>query len=348
MNFYPLLRPLLFSLPPETAHHLTLQLLRVIGAFTPARRVLEHIFAFPSRPVQVFGLTFPNRLGLAAGYDKDALAVLGLAALGFGHIEIGTVTFRPQAGNPPPRLFRLVEDQALINRMGFPSQGAERVARRLLRLRRRQKRLPILGVNLGKNRETPLEEALQDYLALMRVFAPLADYLVINISSPNTIGLRRLQGAEMLRSLLRGLQEERRRMPIAPPLLVKLAPDLEPGELEDAIGVILETGIEGVILTNTTLARPSLRSPHASESGGLSGAPLAERSRQMLAWVARLAGDRLGIISVGGIMSAEEAKRRLDLGAHLVQIYTGLVYRGPGLVRQTLAAFSTPTIPILR
>ncbi|MFN3741754.1 MAG: quinone-dependent dihydroorotate dehydrogenase [Anaerolineales bacterium] len=334
MNFYLLLRPLLFSLPPETAHHLTLHVLRTIGFFAPTRLVLERLFAFPPSPVQAFGLTFPNRLGLAAGYDKDALAVRGLAALGFGHIEIGTVTLRPQAGNPPPRLFRLIEDEALINRLGFPSQGAAVVSDRLRKLRQRRQRLPILGVNLGKNRETPLEEALQDYLALMRIFAPLADYLAINVSSPNTIGLRRLQGAEMLRSLLRGLQEERRRMPVAPPLLVKLAPDLEPGELEDAIGVILERGIEGVILTNTTVARPSLRSRYATESGGLSGAPLAERSRQMLAWVARQVGDRLAIISVGGIMSAEEAKRRLDLGAHLVQIYTGLIYRGPGLIAE--------------
>lgn len=334
MNFYLLLRPLLFSLPPETAHRLTLYLLRAIGSFAPTRLALEHLFAFPSSSVQAFGLTFPNRLGLAAGYDKDALAVRGLAALGFGHIEIGTVTLHPQEGNPPPRLFRLVEDEALINRLGFPSQGAAVVGGRLMQLRRSRQRLPILGVNLGKNRETPLEEALQDYLALMRIFAPLADYLVVNVSSPNTIGLRRLQGAEMLRSLLRGLQEERRRMPVTPPLLVKLAPDLEPGELEDAIGVILETGIEGVILTNTTVARPPLRSRYATESGGLSGAPLAERSRQMLAWVARQVGDRLGIISVGGIMSAEEAKRRLELGAHLVQIYTGLIYRGPGLIAE--------------
>ncbi|MFO3795755.1 MAG: quinone-dependent dihydroorotate dehydrogenase [Anaerolineales bacterium] len=334
MSFYWLLRPLLFSLPPETAHRLTLHLLRASGSFAPTRLVLEHLFAFPPSPVRAFGLNFPNRLGLAAGYDKDALAVRGLAALGFGHIEIGTVTLRPQAGNPPPRLFRLIEDEALINRLGFPSQGAVVVSNRLMKLRKSRQRLPILGVNLGKNRETPLEEALQDYLELMRIFAPLADYLVINVSSPNTIGLRRLQGAEMLRSLLWGLQGERRKMTVTPPLLVKLAPDLEQGELEDAIGIILETGIEGVILTNTTVARPPLRSRYATESGGLSGAPLAERSRQMLAWVARQAGNRLGIISVGGIMSAEEAKRRLELGAHLVQIYTGLIYRGPALIAE--------------
>ncbi|MEJ5240476.1 MAG: quinone-dependent dihydroorotate dehydrogenase [Anaerolineales bacterium] len=336
MKLYSLLRPLLFSLPPETAHRLTLQMLAIGGSFAPARWALEKLFAVSSTPVQAFGLTFPNRLGLAAGYDKDAVAVRGLAALGFGHIEVGTVTPRPQAGNPTPRLFRLAEDQALINRMGFPSQGAERVAQRLQALRRQGARLPILGVNLGKNRETPLEEALQDYRTLMERFAPLADYLVINISSPNTIGLRRLQGAEMLRSLLHGLQQARRELPSCPPLLVKLAPDLTREELEDAIAVLLEEGIEGVILTNTTLERPSLRSPYAGESGGLSGAPLAERSRQMLEWVVQMVEGRMGIISVGGIMSAEEAHRRLEMGATLVQVYTGLVYQGPGLVRQIL------------
>ncbi len=336
MSLYSLFRPLLFLLPAETAHRFTLELLRMIGNFPPSRWVLERSFALPARPVQAFGLTFPNCLGLAAGYDKDALAVSGLAALGFGHIEIGTVTLRPQPGNPRPRLFRLPDDQALINRMGFPSQGAARVAQRLRLLRRRRTGLPILGVNLGKNRETPVEEALQDYLELLHVFAPLADYLVINVSSPNTIGLRRLQGAEMLRLLLQGLQQAGRSLHPSPPLLVKLAPDLTWEELEDAIDVLLEQGIPGVILTNTTVARLGLRSAYAAENGGLSGAPLAARSREMLAWVARQAGDRLEIISVGGIMSAEEAQRRLELGAKLVQIYTGLVYRGPALIGEIL------------
>lgn len=338
MRLYPLFRSLLFLLPPETAHRLTLEWLRVAGNFPPSRWMLERMFAVPAAPVEAFGLTFPNCLGLAAGYDKDALAVSGLAALGFGHLEIGTVTPRPQPGNPRPRLFRLPEDQAIINRMGFPSQGAARVAQRLRLLRRRRMGLPILGVNLGKNRETPLEEALRDYLELMRLFAPLADYLVINVSSPNTVGLRRLQGAEMLRSLLQGLQQASRALNPSPPLLVKLAPDLSWEELDDALGVLLEQGIRGVILTNTTVARPVLHSPYAGESGGLSGAPLAARSREMLAWAARQVGDRLAIISVGGIMSAEEARRRLELGATLIQIYTGLVYRGPSLIREILQA----------
>nr|BAL57499.1 dihydroorotate oxidase [uncultured Chloroflexota bacterium] len=338
MNLYAILRPILFTLPPETAHRLSLSFLRLASFLPPLRALMERSFAAPSRPVRLFGLTFPNVLGLAAGYDKDAVAVSGLAALGFGHIEIGTVTLRPQAGNPPPRLFRLVEDQALINRLGFPSQGASRVAQRLIRLRRHRHNLPILGVNLGKNRTTPLEEAFQDYRALMHLFSPLADYLVINISSPNTEGLRRLQQAKKLHDLLGGLQKERQGIPKAPPLLVKLSPDLEQHELEEAIEVILDTGIEGVILTNTTLARPGLRSRHAAEQGGLSGAPLAERSRKMLSLVARKAGQRLGIISVGGIMSAAEAQRRLELGADLVQIYTGLIYQGPALIAEILRA----------
>lgn len=337
MSAYSFIRPVLFLLPPETAHRLTLALLRFAGASELGCRLLGAGLAVPSSPVQVMGLTFPNRLGLAAGYDKDALAVRGLAALGFGHIEIGTVTPRPQPGNPAPRLFRLVEDKALINRLGFPSLGAERVARRLRALRFRSPGA-ILGVNLGKNRETPLEEALQDYLTLVHIFAPLADYLVVNVSSPNTLGLRDLQAAPRLEALLRGLQEARREHSPAPPLLVKLAPDLSEAELEESLAVILEQGVDGLILTNTTLERPALRSRHAGERGGLSGAPLTLRSRELLAWVARRVHGRLTLISVGGILDAAEARRRLELGADLIQIYTGLVYRGPGLIREILMA----------
>lgn len=330
---YPF-RSLLFRLDAETAHDLTLFAVRWAGALPLFRRALEAWFAAPTCPVEAFGLRFHNPVGLAAGYDKDALAVRGLATLGFGHIEVGTVTPIPQDGNPRPRLFRLVEDEAVINRMGFPSQGAERVAARLRRLPSRDRRPFVLGVNLGKNKETPLESAADDYLTLLRIFAPLADYLVINISSPNTLGLRQLQARRMLEDLLRQIQAARRSLSVSPPVLVKLAPDLKDAELEDALAALVAFGMDGVVLTNTTLGREGLRSSYREESGGLSGRPLRTRSEALLQKAACQLGGRLPIVSVGGIMTPQDALRRLELGATLVQVYTGLVYAGPGLVRQ--------------
>lgn len=328
-------RPLLFRLDPETAHGLTLDLLRLAGSFSPMRWLLEALYAAPEKPVEVFGLRFKNPVGLAAGYDKDARAGRGLAALGFGHLEVGTVTLRPQPGNPRPRLFRLVEDEAVINRMGFPSAGAQVVA---YNIRAFQRRDVILGVNLGKNKDTPLESAAEDYLALLRIFAPLADYLAINVSSPNTVGLRRLQGREMLEGLLRAIAEERRRLESKPAILVKLAPDLTDEELNDALDVIVRTGMDGVIATNTTLGREGVQSRYREETGGLSGRPLRMRSEAVLAQVVKWLDGRLPVISVGGIMSPEDAKRRLEMGAALVQVYTGLVYAGPSLVRDIVQA----------
>ncbi|NWG33366.1 MAG: quinone-dependent dihydroorotate dehydrogenase [Chloroflexi bacterium] len=333
---YPILRSLLFRFDPETAHQLTLYALQVMQSVSPALWLLEQIYKFPSKPVQAFGLTFKNPVGLAAGYDKDALAVRGLAALGFGHIEVGTVTLKPQPGNPKPRLFRLLEDEAVINRMGFPSQGAWKVAGRMAKAGRA--RTAVVGVNLGKNKDTPLEEAAQDYIELMRIFAPRADYLTINISSPNTVGLRRLQGREMLEGLLGAMAKERHALRLATPLLVKIAPDLNDEELEDAIGVILDKSMDGVIATNTTLAREELRSKYRRETGGLSGSPLRVRSEAVLKRVVGLVGGKIPIISAGGILHPEDGKRRLALGASLVQVYTGLVYRGPGLVREIVRA----------
>lgn len=332
---YSLLRPLLFSLAPETAHQVTLQLLRAAGNFPLSNWLLRQIYRTPSKPVQAFGLTFKNPVGLAAGYDKDGSAIRGLAALGFGHIEVGTVTLKPQPGNPKPRVFRLAEDEAIINRMGFPSRGAEYVSRRLLRFARNDM---ILGVNLGKNKETPLEEAASDYVQLMRLFAPLADYLAVNISSPNTVGLRRLQGRAMLEGLLKEIQQERQTLEVKPPILVKIAPDLTDEELEDAVGVILAKGMDGLIAVNTTLSREGLASKYRGESGGLSGSPLKVRSEAVLRQVVRLVEGKIPIVSAGGIMSPEDAKKRLALGASLVQVYTGLVYRGPGLVRGMVRA----------
>ena len=334
MSMYPFFRSLLFSLSPEQAHHFTLKLMRWSGQIGLLGSLVQRMYPVPEKPVQVFGLSFKNPVGLAAGYDKDGIGWRGLACLGFGHIEIGTVTLKPQPGNPQPRLFRLPEDRALINRMGFPGNGAPFVARQLAN---RHPSDVVLGVNLGKNKATDLEKAADDYIALVDVFAPLADYLAINISSPNTVGLRRLQERQAMKQLLdtiagtRRSQEEtlKRRVP----LLVKLAPDLTDEELDDALDVLLDTGMDGVIATNTTLERQGLHSSLATESGGLSGAPLAEKSTRLVKKIYERTAGKLPVVGVGGIMDAEDAKRKLDAGACLVQVYTGLVYSGPGLVR---------------
>ncbi|MBI5935057.1 MAG: quinone-dependent dihydroorotate dehydrogenase [Chloroflexi bacterium] len=359
-------RPLLFRLDPERAHALTLYALRVTQAFPPALWMLKQLYRTPPNPVQAFGLTFKNPIGLAAGYDKDALAVRGLAALGFSHVEVGTVTPLPQAGNPKPRVFRLLEEEAVINRMGFPSRGSEFAQKRLsphlrdnlmerfigFEARYQPKRSArmavgdlILGVNLGKNKATPNESAVFDYLSLLQSFAPLADYLTINVSSPNTVGLRDLQGRAALEGLLAHLHAQRKleetRLEKRLPLLVKLAPDLTPSELDDALDVIMSTGMDGIIATNTTLGREGVRSALAGESGGLSGGPLKGRSEAVLSQIVRRVNGRIPIVSAGGIMSPEDAQRRLDMGAALVQVYTGLIYRGPGLVKQIAGALSS-------
>lgn len=334
---YPLFRSLLFSLDPETSHQVTLRLLRVVGNFPLSNFLLAQLYKTEARPVQAFGLTFRNPVGLAAGYDKDGVAVRGLAALGFGHIEVGTVTPKPQAGNPRPRVFRLAEDEAVINRMGFPSRGMKYVSRRLLRRRSAAPRNDmILGVNLGKNKDTPLEEVARDYVELMKAFAPLADYLTINISSPNTVGLRRLQNREMLENLLDQINLERETWNLKLPILVKISPDMSDEELDDAIGVILDKKMDGIIATNTTVSREGVRSNLKGEIGGLSGGPLKGRSEAVLSRVVKLANGRVPIVSVGGIASPDDAKKRLALGASLVQVYTGLVYRGPGLAKQII------------
>ena len=357
---YNFFRSQLFRLEPETAHQLTLQLMR-IGGIEPIRSILSAFFSAPSKPVSAFGLTFKNPVGLAAGYDKDAVAIRGLSTLGFGHLEVGTVTPRPQPGNPHPRIFRLIDDEAVINRMGFPSLGSEFVQRQLDPTLRAgafakfirfipisRKKAPgmikksdvVLGINLGKNKETPNEEAVLDYLELVQCFAPYADYLAINISSPNTVGLRQLQGRAALQGLLTQLDAQRRleekRLEKRLPLLVKLAPDLSEKELAEAVDVILDTHMDGIIVTNTTLAREGLQSHHRGESGGLSGSPLRLQSEAVLCQVVKRVNGSVPIVSVGGIMNPMDAKRRLELGATLIQLYTGLIYQGPGLVKKIL------------
>jgi dihydroorotate dehydrogenase len=355
---HSIIRSALFRFEPETIHALTFYLLRFTGALRPLNWIISQIYRSPSRPVQAFGLTFRNPVGLAAGYDKDGLGIRGLAALGFGHIEIGTVTPLPQPGNPKPRVFRLVEDEALINRMGFPSRGSEFVQSRLnsglssgwverfVGISRRKplvtrRSFPtILGVNLGRNKTTSNEQAVFDYLALIQNFAPLADYLTINVSSPNTEGLRKLQGREALESLLTPLHQQRmieqEQLKRRVPLLVKLSPDLSDQELDDALDIILRTHMDGIIATNTTLLRRGLRSSLQSEAGGLSGGGLRQQSEGMLHKIVQRIHGEIPIVSTGGILSPDDVKRRLGMGATLVQIYTGLIYRGPGIVRSTV------------
>ena len=336
---YPLFRKLLFGLQPETAHGLALGLIRLAGALAPARTLLRALYCVPdAAPVQAFGLTFPNRVGLAAGYDKDGLGWRGLACLGFGHLEIGTVTPKPQPGNPRPRVFRVPGRGALINRMGFPGLGAAFVARRLAG--RRPHGL-IIGANLGKQKETPLQEAAADYEALMETMAPVADYLVVNVSSPNTPGLRELQTRAFLEELLTRLaatrEVQQQRLDRRVPLLVKLAPDLSDPELDDALEAMLSAGMDGVIATNTTIGRPGIDSPVAAEAGGLSGQPLGPRSTEMIRAIHQRTAGKLPIIGVGGVAGPDEARQKLDAGAVLVQVYTGLIYQGPGLVKKILS-----------
>jgi dihydroorotate dehydrogenase len=339
---YPIPRSLLFRLDPETAHGLSLYAIATAGQVPGLRALLTSQFSEPdAEPVEAFGLRFANRVGLAAGYDKDGDGWRGLACLGFGHIEVGTVTPEPQSGNPKPRIFRLTEERSVINRMGFPGRGADYVA---ARLRGRRSGGPVLGVNIGKQKTTALEDAADDYEKLVDVFAPLADYLAVNISSPNTPGLRKLQERGFLGALLgrvaarrdRAADELGRRVPV----LVKLAPDLDDEQLVTAVDVIAESGLDGIVATNTTISRDTIDHPLADEEGGLSGAALTEMSTRIIARIAEHTGGSIPIVGVGGIMGPEDARAKLDAGAILIQLYTGLVYEGPGLVKQILESLS--------
>lgn len=339
MVLYPLARSALFRLEPETAHALSLAAVSGAGAVPPVRAVLAAQYRVSeAEPVEAFGLTFPNRVGLAAGYDKDGQGWRGLAALGFGHIEVGTVTPQPQPGNPKPRVFRVVDRRSLINRMGFPGKGAAYVASRL---RGPRPYGVVVGVNIGKQKQTALKDAADDYEMLMETFAPLADYLAVNISSPNTPGLRQLQDAAFLGALLGRLAARQAaladRSGVRTPVLVKLAPDLDDDQLRTAVDAVVASGLDGIIATNTTVSRePVAGHPAAAEEGGLSGAALSEISTRVVAAICDHLGGALPVIGVGGIMGPDDARDKLDAGATLVQLYTGLVYEGPGLVKRIL------------
>lgn len=331
---YPLLfRHVLSRFDPEFAHHAAMAVIRVLGVppFSWATRALTA--PSPEQKVHALGLTFPSPFGVAAGFDKNVVGVRGLDALGFGHIEVGTVTAIPQDGNPKPRLFRLVPDRAVVNRMGFNNNGAEAAEARLTRLRRRAPRA-VIGVNIGKSRVVAVEDAIADYVASATRLAPLADYLAVNVSSPNTPGLRGLQAVETLAPLLRAVKEAAG----STPLLVKIAPDLPDDEIAAIARLAVDEGLAGIISHNTTISREGLRTDpavvEAAGAGGLSGAPLKERSLEVLTVVKAAVPADFCVIAVGGVETADDVQKRLDAGATLVQGYTAFLYRGPFWARQ--------------
>jgi dihydroorotate dehydrogenase len=345
---YRLLRPALFALDPERAHALALRSAQLLG-----RWPLEATFGGSS--IELMGLRFPNRVGLAAGFDKNGTAIDGLGRLGFGCVEVGTVTPLPQAGQPAPRLFRLRAHDALINRLGFPNDGAEAIAQRLRHRRAGPGRGGIVGVNIGKNADTPLEHAIDDYVSCLRTVHAVADYIAVNVSSPNTPNLRSLQEGDRLEPLLTALLQERSELRSETgrrvPLLVKLSPDLRHSELADTAMLLKALRIDGIIATNTTITRDTVQSdPQAREAGGLSGPPLHGASllvvKKLRAWL----GPAFPIIGVGGIDSPERALAMRTAGADLIQLYTALVYRGPGCMRtiaHALEASGQPTSRVL-
>lgn len=338
---YPLFRSGLFRLDPETAHHLSMAALRaaeisgLLGLVSPIEKLVS--------PVDVMGLKFPNRIGLAAGLDKEGNAIDALGRLGFGCVEIGTITLRPQAGNPKPRLFRLIRDEAIINRMGFNNPGIDAG---VANVRKSKTFQGVVGFNIGKNKDTPNESAADDYLACLRKAYPVAGYIAVNLSSPNTPGLRELQGAEASARLLEALKKEQHRLAAEHgkhvPLLFKVAPDLEETHIRDLSRVFLDGGLDGVIATNTTLDREAVADhPRAAEAGGLSGRPVFRKSTEVLrAFSSHLAG-RIPIIGVGGISSVDDAREKIQAGATLVQIYTSFIYQGPRLVRELARALGS-------
>ena len=324
-------RPLLFSLDAEAAHDLTVAFLQGASHLDLVLRALK-IFRPLSNPKTVFGLEFPNPIGLAAGLDKNGVALPAWAALGFGFIEIGTVTARPQPGNPSPRIFRFPEHLALINRLGFNNDGADAVAERLRKLRAsgRWPAVPV-GINIGKSKATPLEKATDDYLYSFRLLREFADYIALNVSSPNTPSLRDLQAAAALSQLLRAIGDENRKN--TKPVLVKIAPDLSMSELEELVTTCEQNEIAGIIATNTTLDHSSVP-PERDQAGGLSGAPLREKSTALVRAIA--ARSTIPVVASGGIFDAKSAQEKFETGAQLLQVYTGYIYRGPGLLKEIM------------
>ncbi len=339
------IRPLLFLFDPEAIHHFTFRVLKIVGAVPGAKSILRAIYSVqePRLGKTLFGIHFPNPVGLAAGFDKDARLIDELGALGFGFIEIGTVTPKAQPGNDKPRLFRLPKDQAIINRMGFNNQGAPAATERL----KRRKSKVVVGGNIGKNKVTPNEQAADDYRLCFETLYPFVDYFVVNVSSPNTPGLRDLQEKEPLKRLLLDVKRLSQSKPKPKPVLLKIAPDLTLTQLDDIVEILKESGTDGVIATNTTISREGLQTSKSEVDqiglGGLSGRPLTGRSTEVIAYLRAKLGAAYPIIGVGGIMSPTDAIEKLRAGADLIQIYTGFIYEGPGFVRRILQAIQRST-----
>ncbi|MFZ6812873.1 quinone-dependent dihydroorotate dehydrogenase [Undibacterium sp. Rencai35W] len=337
--FYALARPLLFSMDAEEAHNFTLPALRRSASLGLTKLIAKPV----SDPRTVMGITFPNPVGLAAGLDKDGAYIDGLASLGFGSIEIGTVTPRAQAGNPKPRMFRLPKANAIINRMGFNNGGVDAFVNNVQASRFYQDKQGILGLNIGKNADTPIERAADDYLLCLAKVYPYASYVTVNISSPNTKNLRQLQGASEVDALLSQLKDAQQRLADQHkryvPLALKIAPDMDSEQIKNIAEALLRHKIDGVIATNTTITRDAVKGlEHGEEAGGLSGEPVFELSNQVIRALKSELGDALPIIGVGGIFSGEDAQAKMRAGAALVQVYSGLIYRGPALVRECAAA----------
>ncbi len=328
---YGIIRKILFGIDPEKVHYMVMKRLHWAYTIAPLRFLLKKLYTVqhPSLHKTLWGIHFPNPVGLAAGFDKDARYTDSLAALGFGFIEIGTVTPRPQQGNPKPRLFRLPADKALINRMGFNNQGSGAAAERL---KFRKEKL-VIGGNIGKNKDTPNEDAIKDYEACFRDLYDVVDYFVVNVSSPNTPGLRALQDKEPLMHILNTLMQLNQSLGAPKPLLLKIAPDLSNEQLDDIISIVQQTGIQGLVATNTTIDRSQLTTPanevEAIGAGGLSGAPVRNRATEVIRYIHTNSKGSIPVIAVGGIFTAADAKEKLDAGASLVQVYTGFVYEGP-------------------
>ena len=334
---YKLIKPLLFQFDPETIHYVVTGALRRANRIWGVKSLLKNLYQLEDKRLarEVLGLKFKNPLGLAAGFDKNASMIEELAEFGFGFIEIGTVTPLPQPGNEKPRMFRLPQDDALINRMGFNNQGVDVVAARLKQLDRKGL---IIGGNIGKNKLTPNEDAVNDYIKCFDRLFDVVDYFVVNVSSPNTPGLRELQEKEPLKHILNTLQQRNNKNQISRPILLKIAPDLTNSQLDDIIEIVMETKIAGVIATNTTISRDDLLSSDnlKKESGGLSGKPLSIRSTEVIRYLSEHSNKSFVIIGVGGIHSPEDAIQKIQAGASLIQIYTGFIYEGPGLVKRIL------------
>ncbi|MBX2842513.1 MAG: quinone-dependent dihydroorotate dehydrogenase [Flammeovirgaceae bacterium] len=333
---YKVIRPLLFLLDPEFIHHLMFKLIKIGVNFPFVKGILKKVYGPKNKQLEreVFGLKFPGPVGLAAGFDKNALLIDELSAFGFGFIEIGTVTPKPQEGNPKSRLFRLKADNGIINRMGFNNDGLDLVVERL----KKRKSKVIVGGNIGKNKVTPNEEAISDYLIGFEKLFDFVDYFTVNVSSPNTPGLRDLQEKEPLKKLLFALKSENLKKPNPKPILLKIAPDLTNSQLDDIIEIVTDTEIDGIIATNTTISREGLKtSKNEIEkigNGGLSGKPVASRSTEVIKYLFDKSGGQLKIIGVGGIHSVEDAVEKIKAGACLVQVYTGFIYEGPELVKK--------------